>query len=115
MARSAILRHSVRLYGTTEPESIGHAVSSGDIRMPNLVVVDLANRVPVGAHGAVGQGVMGAQERRPHRNTRRQIGTKPSGRSYIHETRNDRIRLICLYASVGQLGNLRFYSLLSGD
>jgi len=59
MARSAILRHSVRLYGTTEPESIGHAVSSGDIRMPNLVVVDLANRVPVGAHGAVGQGVMG--------------------------------------------------------
>lgn len=56
MARSAILRHSVRLYGTTEPESIGHAVSSGDIRMPNLVVVDLANRVPVGAHGAVVQG-----------------------------------------------------------
>jgi len=29
MARSAILRHSVRLYGTTEPESIGQAVSSG--------------------------------------------------------------------------------------
>ena len=56
MARSAILRHSVRLYGTTEPESIGQAVSSGEIRMPNLDVVDLANRVPVGAHGMVGQG-----------------------------------------------------------
>ena len=102
MARAAILRHSVRLYGTTEPESIGHAVSSGDIRMPNLVVVDLANRVPVGAHGAVVQGVMGVQERRRHRNTLWQIGTKPSGRSYIHETRNDRIRLICLAASEAQ-------------
>ena len=115
MARSAILRHSVRLYGTTEPESIGQAVSSGGIRMPNLDVVDLANRVPVGAHGAVGQGVMGAQERRPHRNTRWQTGTKPCGRSYIHETRNDRIRLTCRSASVGQSGNLRFYSLFSGD
>jgi|GEM_PF-2328264 len=115
MARSAILRHSVRLYGTTEPESIGQAVSSGEIRMPNLDVVDLANRVPVGAHGMVGQGVMGAPERRPHRNTRRQIGTKPSGRSYIHETRNDRVRLICLAASEAQSGNLRFYSLFSGD
>ena len=56
MARSAILRHSVRLYGTTETGSIGQAVSSGGIRMPNLDVVDLANRVPVGAHGAVVQG-----------------------------------------------------------
>ena len=56
MARSAILRHSVRLYGSTEPESIGQAVSSGGIRMPNLDIVDLANRVPVGAHGMVGQG-----------------------------------------------------------
>ena len=99
MARSTILRHSVRLYGSTEPESIGQAVSSGGIRMPNLDVVDLANRVPVGAHGAVVQGVMGTQDRRPHRNTRWQTGTKPSGRSYIHETRNDRIRLICLAAS----------------
>jgi hypothetical protein len=44
-----------------------------------------------------------------------QNGTNRSGCSYIHETRNDRIRLICLYASVGQSGNLRFYSLFSGD
>ena len=115
MARSAILRHSVRLYGTTEPESIGQAVSSALIRLFNRDIVDLTNRVPGGAHGMVGQGGMGAQERRPHRNTRRQIGTKPSGRSYIHETRNDRVRLICLAASEAQSGNLRFYSLFSGD
>jgi hypothetical protein len=81
----------------------------------NWYSVDFTNRMPVGAHGMVGHGVMGAQERRPHRNTRRQIGTKPSGRSYIHETRNDRVRLICLAASEAQSGNLRFYSLFSGD
>jgi lipoprotein-anchoring transpeptidase ErfK/SrfK len=38
-----------RLHGTTEPETIGTAVSSGCIRLVNQDVVDLYNRVPVGA------------------------------------------------------------------
>ena len=38
-----------RIHGTNEPEKIGHAVSSGCIRMRNIDVVDLYNRVPVGA------------------------------------------------------------------
>ncbi|MBV9078926.1 MAG: L,D-transpeptidase [Methylobacteriaceae bacterium] len=37
-----------RIHGTNEPEKIGQAVSSGCIRMRNLDVVDLFNRVPVG-------------------------------------------------------------------
>ena len=38
-----------RLHGTTEPETIGTAVSSGCIRLVNQDIVDLYNRVPVGA------------------------------------------------------------------
>lgn|SRR6478736_4092579 len=38
-----------RIHGTNEPETIGHAASSGCIRMRNIDVVDLYNRVPVGA------------------------------------------------------------------
>ncbi len=38
-----------RIHGTTEPESIGYAVSSGCIRMLNEDVIDLYERVPVGA------------------------------------------------------------------
>ena len=38
-----------RIHGTNEPEKIGRAVSSGCIRMRNIDVVDLFNRVPVGA------------------------------------------------------------------
>jgi lipoprotein-anchoring transpeptidase ErfK/SrfK len=38
-----------RIHGTNEPWSIGKAVSSGCIRMLNEDVVDLYNRVPVGA------------------------------------------------------------------
>jgi lipoprotein-anchoring transpeptidase ErfK/SrfK len=37
-----------RLHGTTEPESIGHAVSSGCIRLFNQDIVDLYDRVPLG-------------------------------------------------------------------
>ncbi len=37
-----------RLHGTNEPESIGHAVSSGCIRLFNHDIIDLYNRVPVG-------------------------------------------------------------------
>jgi lipoprotein-anchoring transpeptidase ErfK/SrfK len=38
-----------RIHGTTEPWSIGRAVSSGCIRMFNQDVIDLYNRVPVGS------------------------------------------------------------------
>ncbi|MGO4704801.1 L,D-transpeptidase [Microvirga sp. 2MCAF38] len=38
-----------RIHGTNEPDTIGHAVSSGCIRMLNRDVIDLYNRVPVGA------------------------------------------------------------------
>jgi lipoprotein-anchoring transpeptidase ErfK/SrfK len=38
-----------RIHGTTEPSSIGKAVSSGCIRMLNQDVIDLYNRVPKGA------------------------------------------------------------------
>ena len=38
-----------RVHGTNEPEKIGQAASSGCIRMRNIDVVDLFNRVPVGA------------------------------------------------------------------
>lgn len=38
-----------RIHGTTEPDTIGEAVSSGCIRMLNPDILDLYNRVPVGA------------------------------------------------------------------
>jgi lipoprotein-anchoring transpeptidase ErfK/SrfK len=38
-----------RIHGTNEPEKIGRAVSSGCIRMRNIDVVDLFNRVEMGA------------------------------------------------------------------
>ena len=38
-----------RIHGTVEPETIGFAVSSGCIRMLNDDVIDLYERVPVGA------------------------------------------------------------------
>ncbi|MBS9477167.1 L,D-transpeptidase [Ancylobacter sp. VKM B-3255] len=38
-----------RIHGTNEPETIGQAVSSGCIRLRNEDVVDLYERVPVGA------------------------------------------------------------------
>ncbi|OWU81807.1 L,D-transpeptidase [Phaeobacter sp. 22II1-1F12B] len=37
-----------RIHGTTQPSTIGHAVSNGCIRMLNEHVVDLYNRVPIG-------------------------------------------------------------------
>jgi lipoprotein-anchoring transpeptidase ErfK/SrfK len=42
-----------RIHGTTQPWSIGHAVSSGCIRMLNEHVIDLFNRVDVGAQVVV--------------------------------------------------------------
>ena len=38
-----------RIHGTNEPTTIGSAVSSGCIRMFNQDIIDLYNRVPVGA------------------------------------------------------------------
>jgi lipoprotein-anchoring transpeptidase ErfK/SrfK len=38
-----------RIHGTTEPWSIGRAVSNGCIRMINDHVIELYNRVPIGA------------------------------------------------------------------
>ena len=37
-----------RIHGTSEPHSIGTAVSSGCIRLFNQDIIDLFNRVPVG-------------------------------------------------------------------
>jgi lipoprotein-anchoring transpeptidase ErfK/SrfK len=37
-----------RIHGTTEPDSIGEAVSSGCIRMMNQDVIDLYSKVPLG-------------------------------------------------------------------
>ena len=42
-----------RLHGTTEPDTIGQAVSSGCIRLFNQDIIDLYNRVPVGTHVTV--------------------------------------------------------------
>jgi lipoprotein-anchoring transpeptidase ErfK/SrfK len=38
-----------RIHGTNQPEYIGRAISSGCIRITNEDVVDLYNRVEVGA------------------------------------------------------------------
>ncbi|KGJ12263.1 ErfK/YbiS/YcfS/YnhG family protein [Paracoccus versutus] len=39
---------SIRIHGTTEPNSIGRAVSNGCIRMRNEAVMDLFEQVPIG-------------------------------------------------------------------
>ena len=45
-----------RLHGTNEPDTIGQPVSSGCIRLFNQDIIDLYNRVPVGAPVVVLQG-----------------------------------------------------------
>jgi lipoprotein-anchoring transpeptidase ErfK/SrfK len=48
-ARALYLGGSMyRIHGTNEPDTIGHNVSSGCIRMMNEDVVDLYSRVHVG-------------------------------------------------------------------
>jgi lipoprotein-anchoring transpeptidase ErfK/SrfK len=42
-----------RIHGTTEPDSIGKAVSSGCIRMMNQDIIDLYMRVPLGSQVVV--------------------------------------------------------------
>lgn len=50
-ARALYLGSSLyRIHGTNEPHTIGQAVSSGCIRMLNADVIDLYNRVKVGAN-----------------------------------------------------------------
>jgi lipoprotein-anchoring transpeptidase ErfK/SrfK len=39
---------AIRIHGTIEPNSIGHSVSNGCLRMVNEHVIDLYNRVTVG-------------------------------------------------------------------
>ncbi len=49
-ARALYLGSSMyRIHGTNQPWTIGRNVSSGCIRMMNEDVIDLYNRVPVGA------------------------------------------------------------------
>jgi lipoprotein-anchoring transpeptidase ErfK/SrfK len=49
-ARALYLGHTVfRIHGTNQPETIGQAVSSGCFRLDNADVIDLYNRVQVGA------------------------------------------------------------------
>ncbi len=50
-----------RIHGTTEPETIGTAVSSGCIRLMNQDVIDLYNRVKIGSRVVVIQGGRGAE------------------------------------------------------
>jgi lipoprotein-anchoring transpeptidase ErfK/SrfK len=55
-ARALYLGHSVfRIHGTNQPETIGHAVSSGCFRLDNADVIDLYDRVQVGARVFVKQ------------------------------------------------------------
>jgi lipoprotein-anchoring transpeptidase ErfK/SrfK len=42
-----------RIHGTNEPESIGHDVSAGCIRMRNEDAIDLYERTPVGTRVVV--------------------------------------------------------------
>jgi lipoprotein-anchoring transpeptidase ErfK/SrfK len=58
-ARALYLGSTVfRVHGTNQPETIGHAISSGCFRLANGDIIDLYERVPVGTkvvirHGAI--------------------------------------------------------------
>jgi lipoprotein-anchoring transpeptidase ErfK/SrfK len=55
-ARALYLGATVyRIHGTNQPQTIGHAVSSGCFRLVNNDVIDLYNRVPVGTRVVVRQ------------------------------------------------------------
>src|SRR3954470_15923344 len=55
-ARALYLGSTVyRIHGTNQPETIGHAVSSGCFRLANGDVIDLFERVPVGTKVIVRQ------------------------------------------------------------
>jgi lipoprotein-anchoring transpeptidase ErfK/SrfK len=44
-----------RIHGTNQPDTIGHAVSSGCFRLVNNDVIDLYDRVPVGTRVIIKQ------------------------------------------------------------
>ena len=55
-ARALYLGQTVyRIHGTNQPETIGHAVSSGCFRLVNNDVIDLYDRVPVGTRVIIRQ------------------------------------------------------------
>jgi lipoprotein-anchoring transpeptidase ErfK/SrfK len=57
-ARALYLGQTVyRIHGTNQPQTIGHAVSSGCFRLVNEDVIDLFDRVPVGAKVVIKQAV----------------------------------------------------------
>jgi len=57
-ARAMYLGGTVyRIHGTNQPQTIGHAVSSGCFRLVNEDVVDLYDRVPVGTKVIIKQAV----------------------------------------------------------
>jgi lipoprotein-anchoring transpeptidase ErfK/SrfK len=56
-ARALYLGSTVfRIHGTNQPETIGHAISSGCFRLANGDIIDLYNRVPVGTKVVVRHG-----------------------------------------------------------
>ena len=57
-ARAMYLGETVyRIHGTNQPQTIGHAVSSGCFRLVNEDVIDLYDRVPVGTKIIIKQAV----------------------------------------------------------
>jgi lipoprotein-anchoring transpeptidase ErfK/SrfK len=55
-ARALYLGQTVyRIHGTNQPDTIGHAVSSGCFRLVNNDVIDLYDRVPVGTRVIIKQ------------------------------------------------------------
>jgi lipoprotein-anchoring transpeptidase ErfK/SrfK len=53
-ARALYIGHTVyRIHGTNQPQTIGHAVSSGCFRLTNPDIIDLYPRVPVGTRVVV--------------------------------------------------------------
>ena len=57
-ARAMYLGQTVyRIHGTNQPQTIGHAVSSGCFRLVNEDVIDLYDRVPVGTRVIIKQAV----------------------------------------------------------
>ncbi len=56
-ARALYLGSTIyRIHGTNQPETIGHAVSSGCFRLTNGDVIDLYARIPVGAKVVIRHG-----------------------------------------------------------
>ena len=59
------------IHGTNQPDTIGHAVSSGCFRLDNADVIDLYNRIKVGAKVVVKQSNRVGLKRKTARESRR--------------------------------------------